>query len=222
MGVIESIELDFPEGKVRYGNLICPAPHNLTQRHGTKLMAATALLASAGLPSRSWEGIRLTADAFGKPLLSTDTGSSPVVSFSWEGDRLWAALSLDCRRLGIDAALPRDFAPRYPFARAFGDREGERLSTLCDHDSSRRAAMLWSAKEAVVKMLGCGFHLFDPGDVVATVLGKGESAWHSDVTVSNGAKVRNVRVYSIEQSWGWISFALGNEEDRPYRDLEGI
>lgn len=209
-GKIESAELYFPEGKVRYGNLICPAPRNPVQRHGAKLMAAAALLASAALPNRSWERIGLTADALGKPRFVTDGGFPPVVSFSWENERLWAALSLDCNSLGIDAALAQDFRVCRSFARAFGQWEWKHLSGLCDFDSSWRAAMLWSIKEAAAKMLGCGFHFIEPGNVSVNVLGKNESAWHSDVTLSVACRVSRVRVHSVEKDWGWISFALGS------------
>ena len=72
--------------------------------------------------------------------------------------------------------------------------------------------MLWSAKEAAVKMVGCGFHLIDPRDMTVTILDKGESACYSHVTFTIDAKVNEVRVYSMEQSWGWISFALSNKK----------
>ncbi len=76
--------------------------------------------------------------------------------------------------------------------------------------------MLWSAEEAAVKMVGCGFHLIDPWDMTVTILGKGESACYSHVTFTIDAKMNEVRVYSMEQSWGWISFALGNKTYIPH------
>lgn len=204
---METVELDLPEGKIRYGCLVCTSPRSHAKRLDTKLRAVAALLAAEEDRTRPRDEIRLTADDLGRPCLSVHTGSSPAVSFSWEGDRLWSALSFECSGLGIDAALQRDFSAPYPFARAFGEKEWERAASLLDFDEKWRAAMLWSVKEAAVKMIGCGFHSVDPRDVTIKTLGRCELGWRSDVAASIGSALKKVRVYSLKRDEGWISFA---------------
>ncbi|MFH1136125.1 MAG: 4'-phosphopantetheinyl transferase superfamily protein [Pseudomonadota bacterium] len=117
-------------------------------------------------------------------------------------------MSLDCSRLGLDAAMSREFPAGYPFARAFRGEEWRQITGSFGMEASRGAALLWSAKEAAAKMAGCGFHLFEPRDVSVTVLGKDEYAWRSEVSLPPTGETSPVRAYSFEQNWGWISLAL--------------
>lgn len=66
--------------------------------------------------------------------------------------------------MGIDAAGITEFGEDYPYLKVF---HGNEFRFLIEKFNSRdkAAAALWSAKEAVVKALGYGFHLIDPIDL---------------------------------------------------------
>ena len=103
-------------------------------------------------------------------------------SFSHGKERLWAAMSSK-GRVGIDVAYPEEFAADYPFSRAFRPEELDSAKALCQDDTARGAALIWSAKEASVKATGTGFNRFDPLDVrVGTPLFREQGVCH-DVNV---------------------------------------
>ncbi|MGB6066343.1 MAG: 4'-phosphopantetheinyl transferase superfamily protein [Desulfomonilaceae bacterium] len=106
----------------------------------------------ADLPS-----IEIASDKLGKPHLLIDGSELPAVSFAYEGDTLWVAVCRTGFSIGIDAENAASFRGDYPFQRVFQEGELEIRDKRED-----AAAMIWSAKEAVVKALGCGFHLIDP------------------------------------------------------------
>ncbi len=107
---------------------------------------------AAGVPN-----MEIVSDSLGKPHLLIDGSDGPAVSFAYEGDTMWVAVGRKGSSVGIDAAESASFSGNYPFHRAF--HEGE-LDLGGEKDEV--AALIWSAKEAVVKALGCGFHLVDP------------------------------------------------------------
>jgi len=108
---------------------------------------------------------RIVSDKFGKPRLMIRGQDGPPVSFSYSVDRLWATLCPYFYPCGIDAARPSEFDCNYPFSSVFGRREFQLGLELTQSDPSETAALLWSCKEATVKAVGCGFHLFKPFDV---------------------------------------------------------
>jgi len=77
----------------------------------------------------------------------------------------WAALGWPDSEVGIDAARAGEFEGDYPLHRAFHRSELDPLLEKTGGNSSESAALVWSAKEAFVKALGCAFHLFSPLEV---------------------------------------------------------
>ena len=106
----------------------------------------------AGVPN-----MEIVSDSLGKPHLLIDGSDGPAVSFAYERDRMWVAVGREGSSVGIDAAESASFSGNYPFHRAFHEGELE-----LGGEKDEVAALIWSAKEAVVKALGCGFHLVDP------------------------------------------------------------
>ena len=81
---------------------------------------------------------------------------------------------------GVDAALEKDFASPYPFARAFRREEWDWAWRHCQGRApAAAAALLWAAKEAAVKALGTGFHTMDPRDLEVVPLPRlgGARSW---------------------------------------------
>ncbi|MFH1113235.1 MAG: 4'-phosphopantetheinyl transferase superfamily protein [Pseudomonadota bacterium] len=106
--------------------------------------------------------LEIESDDLGAPHLVIRGAEGPGISFSYSRDTLWAALcGRDCR-CGIDAAAGGDFSGDYPFHRAFGSNEIENFLPVAGGNRAEAAALVWSAKEALVKALGCAFHLMDP------------------------------------------------------------
>jgi len=110
------------------------------------------------------------SDSMGKPRVMLNEGVGPSVSFSHCSGMTWAALSLPESEVGIDAARPDEFEGGYPFHRVFRSGELDRLLEKTRGERNECAALVWSAKEAFVKAMGCGFHLFSPLEVSATLL----------------------------------------------------
>ncbi len=109
--------------------------------------------------------IRIRSDALGKPELYINGRRGPSVSFAHISGVTWGALCLTEAIVGIDAATSDEFPKNYPFHRAFHYDE---LSNACDltHGNiSYAAALIWTAKEAVIKCIGTGFHMIDPLDL---------------------------------------------------------
>jgi len=138
---------------------------NRSWRNWAKRAAVSALVPSvsemhdelrgemiAGVPN-----MEIVSDSLGKPHLLIDGSDGPAVSFAYEGDTMWVAVGREGSSVGIDAAESASFRGNYPFHRAFHEGELE-----LGGEKDEVAALIWSAKEAVVKALGCGFHLVDP------------------------------------------------------------
>jgi len=109
--------------------------------------------------------VKVRHDPLGRPLLLVRNKIGPSVSFSYCRGAAWSALCEEGPRCGIDAADREDFTPSYPFGRAFNEEEFAQATTAVFTDRCEAAAALWSAKESVVKAIGCGFNLIDPLDV---------------------------------------------------------
>ena len=167
------------------------------------------MLAFAGIKACPAAPTLLRADRFGRPELSIGSGQPAAVSFSWQADRLWTALSSQCPRLGMDAALCADFGDGYPFAKVFNEREWKGISALLDASVARGASFLWSAKEAAVKMVGWGFGFVQPGHISVTISKSRGNLLESRADIASRAWTGKVNIYSIEHPWGWLSFAPG-------------
>jgi phosphopantetheinyl transferase len=125
------------------------------------LLTALSPLAPAWAEAFTWGPLRLSAGPLGQPLLFLGPRPGPPISFSHAGDSLWGALAA-AGHVGIDAALETEFAPPYPFHRAFCRSEWEWALSCCQGREPAAAALLWAAKEAAVKARGTGFHTIDP------------------------------------------------------------
>ncbi len=186
---------------------------------------ATLLLKSGpGRPAGSQAGTRsavgrveLIAGFLGKPELLIEGKRGPSVSFSHAVDSTWAALCPSGPSVGVDATDPGEFVGSYPFHRVFHAEELRLAAGATAGDRSDAAALLWSAKEAVVKALGCGFHLIAPLDV--SILPRDSSGWvtraaigFSETTLARFQALREatVRVVSLRESKAWVSTALSS------------
>ena len=113
--------------------------------------------------------LQVVRGLLGRPHLMLGKYSGPAISFSQGGGHLWAALCGDESDIGIDVAGPdefkREFQRDYPFHRVFHPQELQHALKLAGGDLEKASALLWSIKEAVVKALGCGFHLVDPRQI---------------------------------------------------------
>jgi phosphopantetheinyl transferase (holo-ACP synthase) len=105
--------------------------------------------------------------------------------------------------------------------RVFHDQELQHALRLTGGDAAKAAALLWSVKEAVVKALGCGFHLVAPRQV-HVYPSTGEGRGHSfPVGLSGKALVRfpkgagrSIRVRSFPQEKMWLSIAISRQRSR--------
>lgn len=155
----------------------------------------------------------------GKPQLWLGNVRGPAVSFSEGGGRIWAALCGDGSDIGIDVAAFDEFQGNYPLHRVFHNQELHHAVQLTGGDAAKAAAMLWSIKEAVVKALGCGFHLVAPQQVhVLPSVGR-DQGYMFPVSLSGMALTRSslggrrciwVRSYPLEQMWLSIALLRGN------------
>ena len=109
--------------------------------------------------------IQVVRGPLGRPHLLLGGYRGPAISFSEGGGNVWAALCGDESDIGIDVAGPDEFQRQYPLDRVFQPQELQHAIRLAGGDLEQASALLWSIKEAVVKALGCAFHLVDPRQI---------------------------------------------------------
>jgi phosphopantetheinyl transferase len=143
----------------------------------------------------------------------------PAISFSEGGGKVWAALCGDESEIGIDVAGPDEFQREYPFHRVFHAQELRQALGLADGNLEKASALLWSIKEAVVKALGCAFHLVDPRQIYVYPSMGEEGIYTFPVGLSRKAPVRfplgasrSIWVRSLPQAKMWLSIALLNRQ----------
>jgi phosphopantetheinyl transferase (holo-ACP synthase) len=158
--------------------------------------------------------IHVVHDPLGRPRLLAGEYRMPAITFSEGGGHVWAALCGDEANIGIDAAAADEFDGEYPLHRVFHDQELQHALRLTGGDPARASALLWSIKEAVVKALGCGFHLVAPLQVhvYPTTVGSGYTfsvglSGKALVRFPNGAG-RSIGVRSFPREKMWLSIAL--------------
>lgn len=165
--------------------------------------------------------IRVGCAGLGRPQLFLGPGRGPGISFSEGGGRLWAALSGDDSDIGIDVAGTREFHGEYPFHRVFQPEELRLARAVANGELAGAAALLWSAKEAVVKALGCAFHLVDPGQIAvhpSPDWEEAEGGWHALTACLSAKALKRVPgaagqcllVRSLSRGKLWLSIALLN------------
>jgi len=142
----------------------------------------------------------------------------PAISFSECGGNIWAALCGDLSDIGIDVAGPDEFQKEYPFHRVFNDQELQHALRLAGGELGSASALLWSIKEAVVKALGCAFHLVDPLQInVYPSVAGGDLGYTFPVRLSRKALLRfpidagrSIWVRSLPHVKMWLSITLLN------------
>ena len=162
--------------------------------------------------------IQVVRGPLGRPHLLLGEYRGPAISFSEGGGKVWAALCGDESDIGIDVAGTDEFQREYPFHRVFHPQELHHALRLTGGDLEKASALLWSIKEAVVKALGCAFHLVDPRQITVypsaggTVGGDG--GYTFPVGLSGKALVRfpiaagrSLWVRSLPQRKMWLSIA---------------
>lgn len=171
--------------------------------------------------NRSACPIRVVHDPLGKPHLVVGEIPGPAISFSEGGGKMWGALCGDASDIGIDAAAADEFQGDYPLHRVFHDQELHHALRLTGGNVIMAAALLWSIKEAVVKALGCGFHLVAPLQVQVSPSTGVDQGYVFPVCLSGKALVWYpkgvrgsiwVRSYPLGQLW--LSLALLNGQSR--------
>ena len=165
----------------------------------------------------------------GRPHLQLGECQGPTISFSEGGGKLWAALCGDECDTGIDVAGSDEFQGEYPAYRVFHTTELQHAVRLADGDAAKASALLWSAKEAVVKALGCAFHLVDPRQITvypsaARAAGR-DGGYTFPVGLSGKALARfpvaacgSPWVRSIPHGELWLSIALLGRQHRRWTE----
>jgi len=164
---------------------------------------------------RLHEGLEITSDDFGAPHLVVKGTEAPGISFSYSETTIWAALcGTDCR-CGIDAARSDEFGDDYPYHRAFCSGEIENLLPVTNGNTTEAAALIWSAKEAAVKALGCAFHLIDPLQVQVGLRGSlgGAILLTAKLRVSDRKKLpegssSRISLATVLMRHTWVSLAV--------------
>ena len=163
--------------------------------------------------------IQVLRGPLGRPHLQLGEDRGPAISFSEGGGKVWAALCGDDSDIGIDVTSTDEFPEEYPFLRVFHSEELQHALKLAGGDLGNASALLWSVKEAVVKALGCAFHLVDPLQITAypsTEGAAGQDSWYTfPVGLSGKALMRfpidagrSLLVRSLPQNKMWLSIAF--------------
>jgi phosphopantetheinyl transferase (holo-ACP synthase) len=158
--------------------------------------------------------IQIVHGPLGRPQLLLGEYRGPAISFSEGGGKVWAALCGDDSEIGIDVSEADEFKGKYPYHRAFHTQELQHALRVAGGDLEKASALLWSIKEAVVKALGCAFHLVDPLEIYVYPSTVGEGGYTFPVGLSRKALTgfptgagRSLWVRSLPQVKMWLSIA---------------
>ncbi len=192
------------------------AIHKLSRRIGEtkerraaiKLELCRSLLKYLGLGGDG--SFSVQSNSLGRPSLSINGSPGPSVSFTRDSSFTWAAISADSQGLGIDSAEVLEFDGAYPFRRAFTPCERTYIKGGL-RETASSAALLWSAKEAAVKMLGCGFRFVDPAGLEVKIIDEAGNLCSSRANFPDTAsivKYRKINVVSKQTEAGWLSLCV--------------
>ena len=160
--------------------------------------------------------LHVVRGSLGRPYLLLGEHRGPAISFSEGGGKVWAALCWDHSDIGIDVAGTDEFQKQYPFHRVFNDQELQHALRLTGGELGSASALLWSIKEAVVKALGCAFHLVDPLQInVCPSVAGGDGGYSFPVRLSRKALMqfptgacRSIWVRSLPLVKMWLSITI--------------
>ena len=165
--------------------------------------------------------IHVIHNPLGRPHLRLGENRGPAISFSEGGGKIWAALCGDESDIGIDVAETDEFQGEYPVHRVFQVQELQHALRVAGGDLARASALLWSIKEAVVKALGCAFHLVGPRQIHVYPAVGGDGGYTFPVGLSRKAlgrfplnPGRSIWVRSLPRAKMWVPIALLNRQDR--------
>jgi len=212
-------------GPVLFASLQRPDCHGTNGEDAKHRLVSTLWDHLAAMESplwKRWESstrgelpIQVIRGPLGRPHLLLGEYRGPAISFSEGGGKVWAALSGDESDIGIDVAGADEFPGEYPFPRVFHPEELEHALSLADGDHGRASALLWSVKEAVVKALGCAFHLVDPRQITVHPAAGGNGEYAFPVSLTGKAMMRfpmasdrTLWVRSFPEREMWLSVAL--------------
>ncbi|OGQ97726.1 MAG: hypothetical protein A2521_02135 [Deltaproteobacteria bacterium RIFOXYD12_FULL_57_12] len=225
---IHAVNFDQQGGPAFYASLPCDGERSKVCRAngaGDKKRLVSLLLAHvAAMGNPPWKRsflsdsaafpIHVVHDPLGRPHLLLGEYRMPAISFSESGGHVWAALCGDEADIGIDAAATDEFEGEYPLHRVFHDQELQHALRLTGGDLARASALLWSVKEAVVKALGCAFHLMAPLQVHVYPSIDGNRGYTFPVRLSRQALVRfpagagrSIWVRSFPREKMWLAIA---------------
>lgn len=228
---VNSVSFVHGAGPVFYTSLPCGPSGPETLKH---LLVSTLWDHLAAIESPLWKRsqsssrtalpIQVVRGRLGRPHFQLGEYPGPAISFSEGGGKTWAALSGDESDIGMDVAEPDEFQGGYPFHRVFHPQELQYALRLADGDPAKASALIWSVKEAVVKALGCAFHLMDPlqitvypviGDEVGRAIAEAEDRGYTfSVDLAGNALMRfpfapeSLQVRSLLQGKMWLSIVL--------------
>jgi hypothetical protein len=225
---VNTVDFIHGRGPVFYASMPC-ANGSGTSRAGEKHRLVSALWDyCAARESPLWKQckssdraafpVQVVRGLLGRPHLLVGEYRGPAISFSEGGGKVWAALSGDESDIGIDAAGTDEFQREYPVHRVFHPEELQHALKLAGGDLEAAAALLWSIKEAVVKALGCAFHLVDPRHIhINPSVGRSGGGYTFPVSLSGKALARfpltagrSLWVRSLPQRKMWFSIARVN------------
>jgi hypothetical protein len=228
---VHTMKPDHGRGPVFYASLQHPNCHGTNGEEARHCLVSTLWDHIAAMESPLWKGrqscngtafpIQLLRGPLGRPHLLLGEYRGPAISFSEGGGKVWAALSGDASDIGIDVAGADEFQKGYPIYRVFHPEEIEHALSLAGGDLEKASALLWSVKEAVVKALGCAFHLVDPLQITvyqsAGEGAEGNGGYSFPVGLSGKALIRfpmaagrSLWVHSLPEKRMWLSIALLN------------
>jgi len=231
---VHAVSFVHRKGPVFYASLPCGPCAAETLNHR---LVSTLWDHLVAMESPLWKGcqssnravfpIQVVRGLFGRPHLLLGKYRGPAISFSEGGGEVWAALCGDESDIGIDVAGTDEFQSEYPFHRVFHAQELQHALRLAGGDVEQASALLWSIKEAVVKALGCAFHLVDPRQITVYPSGGGavgeNGGYTFPVDLSRKALVRfpiaagrSLWVCSLPQRKMWLSIALLNRRPAGY------
>lgn len=164
--------------------------------------------------SNNSSSLTVDKNGLGRPLLTLDGVQGPSISFSYHNLRLWGAMCDAPHQCGIDVASASEFNEKFPLQMVFLPRE---ITEAIEFAGTVESAMplLWSAKEAVVKAMGCGFHLVDPIEVLLEFIHNSNGLLNMQAHIrvsSNPAALPGLyglfKVGSFRHGGEWVSIAL--------------